>query len=176
MNILIKYLMEAIYAIDSKNGLAKNGTIPWHSKKDLTFFRNKTKNNVVVMGKKTFLSLPNGFLKDRLNIVLSTNPYTIKNDNNQVLKTNDISICFSLLQNKDTWRKTFPYLADDFIIFLIGGKQIYEEFIPLCNKIWVTEIKKDYDCDLTLDFDYSKQFSKEIVEEDEELRIIKYQK
>jgi dihydrofolate reductase len=34
--------MEAIYAIDSKNGLAKNGVIPWKSKKDMLFFMNKT--------------------------------------------------------------------------------------------------------------------------------------
>ena len=39
--------MEAIYAIDLKNGLSKGGIIPWKSKKDLKFFANKTKNNVV---------------------------------------------------------------------------------------------------------------------------------
>jgi dihydrofolate reductase len=50
--------MEAIYAIDLNNGLSKNGTIPWTCKKYMSFFMNKTKNNVVIMGKiLTFLYL-----------------------------------------------------------------------------------------------------------------------
>ena len=44
--------MEAIYAIDLKKGLSKDGVIPWKSKKDLKFFADKTKHNVVIMGKK----------------------------------------------------------------------------------------------------------------------------
>ena len=57
--------IEAIVAVDNKYGLAKNGNIPWKSKTDMTFFKNKTINNVVVMGTKTFLSLPKGApLKD----------------------------------------------------------------------------------------------------------------
>ena len=50
--------MEAIYAIDSKNGLSKDGIIPWNSKKDLKFFYDKTRYNVVFMGRKTYFSLP----------------------------------------------------------------------------------------------------------------------
>ena len=50
--------MESIYAIDSKNGLSKNGIIPWKSKTDMYFFMNKPKNNIVIMGKNTFFSLP----------------------------------------------------------------------------------------------------------------------
>jgi len=44
--------MEVIYAIDSMNGLSKKGVIHWKSKKDILFFINKTKNNIVIMGKK----------------------------------------------------------------------------------------------------------------------------
>ena len=68
--------MEAIYAIDLKNGLSKEGMIPWKSKKDMKFFMNKTKNNVVIMGKKTYFSLSEEHrpLKNRLNIVLTCNP------------------------------------------------------------------------------------------------------
>ena len=51
--------MEAIYAIDLKGGLSKNGVIPWKSKKDLKFFADKTKYNVVIMGKNAYFSLPN---------------------------------------------------------------------------------------------------------------------
>ena len=41
--------MEAIYAIDSKYGLSKEGNIPWKSKRDMIFFKNKTKYNIVIM-------------------------------------------------------------------------------------------------------------------------------
>ena len=56
---------------------------------------------------------------------------------------------------------------------------IYEQFIPLCEKVWVTQIKKDYSCDLFMDnpFSDSKQFKEpQIIEEDEELKIILYEK
>ena len=65
--------MESILAIDINNGLSKNGSIPWTSKKDMLFFYNQTKNNVVIMGKNTYFSIPKEKrpLKNRLNIVLT---------------------------------------------------------------------------------------------------------
>ena len=68
----------------------------------------------------------------------------------------------------------YPFLHKDFTIFFIGGKTIYEQFIPLCNKIWVTQIKCDYNCDLFIDYDYSKQFAVELYQEDDELKIVEY--
>lgn len=169
--------MEAIYAIDNKQGLAKDGKIPWRSKKDLKFFKDKTKNNVVIMGRNTFFSLPNGYLQERLNIIFTKNPNDINIKNNQfVIVTNTDSIHNLILQDRNKWKNDFPYLIDNFTIFFIGGKTIYDQYIPICNKIWVTEIKKDYDCDLFCHYDYSNKYSKEIIEEDDELRIIKYEK
>ena len=68
--------MEAILAIDSKNGISKNGVIPWKSKKDMSFFYNVTKRNVVIMGKNTYFSIPQEYrpLKNRLNIVYTSEP------------------------------------------------------------------------------------------------------
>ena len=63
-----------------------------------------------------------------------------------------------------------------FKIYIIGGKNIYEQFIPLCERVWVTRIKKDYSCDLFLDYDFSKQFKENIVDEDDELIIYEYMK
>ena len=69
--------MEAIYAIDINNGLSKDGAIPWKSKKDMTFFMNMTKYNIVIMGKNTYFSLPDNHrpLKNRLNVVLTHTPH-----------------------------------------------------------------------------------------------------
>ena len=60
--------VEAILAVDSVYGLAKNGKIPWKSKTDMMFFRNITIECVVIMGSKTLLSLPHSLpLKNRTN-------------------------------------------------------------------------------------------------------------
>jgi dihydrofolate reductase len=62
--------VEAILAVDAVNGLAKNEQIPWKSKTDLKFFKNKTLENFVVMGSKTLLSLPKSMpLKTELTLL-----------------------------------------------------------------------------------------------------------
>lgn len=174
--------MEAIYAVDLNDGLSKDGVIPWKSKKDLIFFYNKTKGHVVIMGRNTYFSLPEEVrpLKDRLNIVL-TSKYTDKNLLN--LQCNASNLIFTEFENiyggliryKTEIVKSHPYLEPDFKIFIIGGKKIYENFIPLCDKVWVTRIKKDYLCDQTFKYDYSEEFNEpEIIEDDDELQISLY--
>ena len=171
--------MEAIYAVDIKNGISKLGMIPWHSKKDLKFFMNTTKNNVVIMGKNTYFSLP-GLLKERLNIILTSNSSqlmtSISNLPSTHLVTNDDKIYKDILSNREKYLKAYPFLKHDFKIFIIGGKQIYQQFIPLCERVWVTQIKKDYYCDLFFEYDYSNEFNEELVDNDDELKIIKYEK
>jgi len=172
--------MEAIYAIDSKNGLSKNGTIPWKSKTDMLFFMNKTKNNIVIMGKNTFFSLPKEHrpLKNRLNIVLTSNPQLYEVDNikehSNVLFTNNNNIHQVILKNRSKYCETYTFLTSDFKIFFIGGKTIYEQYIPLCDTVWVTQIKCDYNCDLFIDYDYLTKFTVEFYKEDDELKIVEY--
>jgi dihydrofolate reductase len=174
--------MEAIYAIDFKNGLSKDGIIPWISKKDLKFFSNKTKTNVVIMGINTYLSIPERIrpLKNRLNIVLTSNPdkfLELDDGIKNVIFTNNDKIYNSILNNREIFQKKYSFLSRDFKIFIIGGKKIYEQFIPLCNKVWVTRIKKNYLCDLEFNYEYSKQFKEpQIIEEDDELEIYLYEK
>ena len=172
--------MEAIYAIDSKNGLSKEGIIPWKSKKDMKFFMNKTKTHVVIMGKKTYFSLSEEHrpLKNRLNIVLTSTPelYTFENVKNSenVIFTNNEKIHELILEDRERYCRLCPSLSRDFKIFFIGGKTVYEQFIPLCDKVWVTQIKGDYACDLFIDYDYSNEFKETVLEEDDELVITEY--
>lgn len=175
--------MEAILAVDINNGLSKNSLIPWKSKKDINFFFNKTKNNVVIMGKNTYFSLPeeNRPLKNRLNIVLTNNPNSFLLDDtiskyNNVIFTNDDEIYTSILIDREKYLLSYPSLNRDFKIYIIGGKQIYDKYISLCEKVWITQIKKDYSCDLVFEFKYKKQFKEEIYDEDSELKILKYEK
>lgn len=175
--------MEAILATDISGGISKNGLIPWKSKKDMSFFFNKTKNNVVIMGKTTYFSLPEQYrpLKDRLNIVLTKEPSVYLNDEkyNQISNlffTNDEKINEFIFSNREKYLIEYPFLSRDFKIYIIGGKQIYDKYIPLCESVWVTTIKKEYECDLFFSCDYQNLFKERKYFEDEELVIIHHEK
>ena len=174
--------MEAILATDINFGISKDVIIQWKSKKDMRFFFNKTKNNVVIMGKTTYFSLPQQFrpLKDRLNIVLTRNPYqytnNIESEYANIFFTNDGKINEFIENNREKTLESFPFLSSNFKIFIIGGKQIYEKFIPLCSTVWVTTIKKNYSCDLFFNYECKQQFKDELVEVDDELKIVEWKK
>jgi dihydrofolate reductase len=69
----------------------------------------------------------------------------------------------------------YPFLNTNFKIVIIGGKQIYENYFPLCKTVWVTRIKNNYQCDLVINYDFEKQFKENcICVEDKELIIVKY--
>ena len=171
--------IEAIVAVDQNYGLAKNGQIPWKSKTDMKFFKQKTINNIVIMGSKTLLSLPKGApLKDRLNIVL-TNKYLNENSSDQI---NDNLLYFNELEllaflqgpKKYIHENKYKYLNKDYTVFIIGGKQIYDMFCKFCSTIWITKIKADYNCDLIFSKEILDLFSVNISEfKDDELEIIK---
>ena len=176
--------MEAILAMDANNGLSKEGIIPWNSTKDLNFFYETTKNNVVIMGKNTYLSLPDKIrpLKNRLNIVLTSHPDiflnepSIKPKNSEVIFTNNDKIHSAILNYRERFCAMFPALNRNFKIFFIGGKKIYDQYIPLCDVVWVTRIKNSYSCDLTFEYDLETLFKETQYGEDDEIKISKFKK
>lgn len=173
--------METILAIDLHNGISKNGLIPWKSKKDMTHFYKKTTGNVVLMGRNTYFSIPEERrpLKNRLNIVLTREPHLYQDiSNSNVIFTDDDSIYLYFLQNSEKYKDVFPFLNENFKVFVIGGKQIYEKLIPLCDTIWLTQIKKDYNCDLFLKniYNFNNKMMVTEIENDDELVIYKYEK
>ena len=173
--------MEAILALDNKNGLSKESKLPWNCKKNINFFYKKTVNNVVIMGKNTYFSLSERVrpLKNRLIIVLTSNPNMYLEDNsthNNVLFTNNENIYNSILNNREKFKSYYPFLSRNFKIYIIGGKKVYDKFIPLCQSVWLSRIKNDYSCDLFLDYEFEKEFKEVQSGEDDEFKIIKYTK
>jgi dihydrofolate reductase len=173
--------MEAILALDSNNGLSKEGILPWKSLKDLQFLYKITKNNVVIMSKYTYLSLPDNIrpLRNRLNIVLTHHPNLFLEDStiikkSDILFTNNFNIHQVVLHNRENFCAFYPSLSRKFKIFFIGGKDIYDQYIPLCEAVWVTRIKKYYACDLTFEFDIKKQFKELSKEEDDDMEVTHY--
>ena len=133
-------MFSIIVCTDLKNGIGKNNTLPWKNKKDMKFFKEKTNFNIVIMGKNTYLSLPNGYLKDRVNIVISSCLF-LKNDKNIVVMSsldNALKYCSSNYNHKR--------------IFIIGGSMLYKEALIHKNLeyiYWNILLEKsDYDCDI----------------------------
>lgn len=180
---MAKFEIEAIVAVDSKNGIAKDGKIPWRSKTDMKFFKEKTSGSIIIMGSTTLLSLPNALpLSNRLNIVVTRTPskYTCYPKYSQLdnILFWDEETLFKFLNNHDINNQDLnkflikpeqePYKQ----IFVIGGQQIYNLLMPFCSSIWVTKIKSNYNCDLQMNCLSSiKTKESTIYCEDEELQI-----
>lgn len=170
-----------ILAQDQENGIAKDGNIPWHLPDDLKFFKKITLNHNIVMGRNTWNSLPIRPLPTRNNIVLTTSgklkPPTFLPNTNSNTKYNKIedfnvqirisveSLLEELYMNKI--RNNFYSNQNGYkkkIYFIIGGKQIYEEFLnnytQWVDGIIITQIEKNYNCDLKLKINWKEYFNK----------------
>ena len=171
--------VHAIAAYDIFNGIAKNGTIPWHIPEDMRFFKNVTSKNVVIMGRNTFASLNYEPLKDRLNIVITMSPEKLLKycDNySNVIFTDNKNIHLDIIRNSNEYANRYYFLNKHFKIFYIGGEQIYKKFIPICSTIWITKVKFDYDCDLffSTELDNNVEYKSNLITETPIYDIIKY--
>lgn len=127
-----------IAAVGRNLELGKNNDLIWHFKEDMKFFKDTTMGHTVVMGRKTFESLPKA-LPGRKNIVISSN------SEYQAQGATVVTSVEEALQ-----------IADNEEIFVIGGGKIYAEFLPYADKLYLTEI--DAEC---ADADtYFPQFNK----------------
>ena len=114
-----------IVAVDRKNAIGKGGKLPWHYSADMKFFRETTTGHAVVMGRKTWLTIGKP-LKDRLNIVLSRDSNIEPQDSLLVLTDVDSVISFNHSLTTD--------------LFVIGGAQVYQAFLPHIEKWIITEV------------------------------------
>jgi len=114
-----------IAAVDRKGAIGKGGKLPWHYPADMKFFRVTTTGHAVVMGRKTWLTIGKP-LKNRLNIVLSRDSSIEPQESLLVLTDVDSVISFNGSLTTD--------------LFVIGGAQIYEAFMPHIEKWIITEV------------------------------------
>ncbi len=135
-------MINLIVAISKNNIIGKNNSLPWYYPEDLKYFKKITTGKTVVMGRKTFESIINRNnkpLPNRVNVVL-TRDSGYKFDGAIII--NDLNKFLD--NNKD----------ED--IFIIGGKQIFDESMHYVDRFYITHIDKDYDGDTSLSIDYSK--------------------
>ncbi len=152
-----------IAAIGKNNELGKNNDLIFHIKEDMKFFRKKTDGHKIVMGHKTWNSLP-GKLKNRENIVISRHdfpgPDKIVHDFEKFVE-----------ENKDS----------DEEINIIGGGTIYHQFLPFAKILYLTEVDKADSTATTFfpEFDkseYDKEIIKKGAEDDLTYTFAKYTK
>jgi dihydrofolate reductase len=126
--------MNIIVAADKNWAIGYNNKLLVSIPSDMKFFRQTTTGKVVVMGRKTLESFPNGMpLKNRTNIILTTNlEYKVK----------DAIIVHSL---KELLIELKNYNTDD--IYVIGGDSIYQQLLPYCDTALITKIDHSFQAD-----------------------------
>lgn len=125
-------MISAIVAVDNNWGIGFNGNLLEHIPEDLRYFKEITENNWIVMGRKTWDSLPKKPLPNRPHLVITNNPMSYE-DMDEVLfaKVGQAKLIMNTQKGID--------------FFVIGGGQIYEKLLPMCNRVYVTKIFKDHD-------------------------------
>lgn len=123
-------MISAIVAVDNNWGIGFNGDLLEHIPEDLKYFKQLTENHVVVMGRKTWDSLPKKPLKDRFNVVITSQERHF-GEMTAFIPFGEAVSRMTHLGSDDEW-------------FIIGGGQIYKELLPFCDRIYVTKIFKDH--------------------------------
>jgi dihydrofolate reductase len=125
--------MKAILAVDAKNGIGKNGTLPWpHNKEDFAWFKQHTLGHKIVMGRGTWddPSFPKP-LRNRLNVVVSSRFIDVP-DVITVASIND------------------PFIEDAIVI---GGSKLVTSLKDRIDLIYLTRFKDEFDCDTFIDIE-----------------------
>jgi dihydrofolate reductase len=148
-----------IAAISQNNVIGKNGTIPWHYKEDMEHFKHMTAGSIIIMGRKTWESLPKKPLSGRENIVISSSKERLGNWTFSSLSSALEAIAYKkdfayqMVEeaiNTDYYDSYSIKEASSFVsmdINLIGGYRIYEEGMKYADEICLTLIPEYIDED-----------------------------
>lgn len=121
----------------SKNrAIGKDGDLPWKIPEDLKFFKKMTNGKIMIMGRKTFESLP-GQLPNRLHIVISRAGF--------IADEEDVVFVRSIDEALKVAKKNIPKYPEE--VFIVGGAQIYDQMMPLTHKIYLTLIDAEFEGD-----------------------------
>lgn len=136
--------MITMIAATDKNGLiGNNGKLPWNIPEDMNFFKKITTNNIVVMGRKTYISIGQP-LKNRVNVIISTSVAENFNREKPIQEYNsDVIVLNSFDQIKDLYFTT-NHSKD---IFIIGGRSIYKQSLDqaIPEKLLISRIEEEFE-------------------------------
>jgi dihydrofolate reductase len=156
--------MKAIAAMSLNRVIGSGGQIPWHLPEDFKWFKRLTTGGIVLMGRKTFLSLPKP-LPNRTNVVFTRGPRMLARDAEFVsrcgvkpvvghwtarLRRGPAQLGFEKIAQCEVWlvRSVGRFLAalkkyrPQREVFVIGGAQIYDQMLPLCSDLYLTVVPR----------------------------------
>ena len=121
--------MLTLIAARARNGaIGKDGTLPWHIPEDLKFFKRETLGGAIIMGRRTWESLPFRPLKDRLNLVV----------------TSTLDLPGHAMPDLDT-AIAAARAAGYARIYGIGGERVFHDLLPRADRLLITEVDVDID-------------------------------
>src|SRR5690554_1151082 len=124
-------MLSLMVATTKEGVIGKEGTLIWRIPTDLRYFKEKTMGKKMIMGRKTFESLP-GMLPGRQHIVLT--------------RRKDYEVPEGVMLIHD-FSEVDPYMESEEEVFLIGGGEIFRHFLPLCERLYITWVKEDFEGD-----------------------------
>lgn len=125
-------MISIIVAVSEDWGIGKNNELLWNISEDLKRFKSLTTGNTIIMGKKTWESLPRRPLPGRRNIVLT--------DNTKEIIEGAVT-CYSI---EDAVSKC----SREEEVFIIGGGSIYRQFMPVADKLYITHVRSKAPADI----------------------------
>jgi dihydrofolate reductase len=126
-----------IVAIAQNNAIGKDNQLLWHIPADLKRFKKLTTGHTIVMGKRTFYSLPIRPLPNRRSIVITD------------IAGEEIEGCTMAYSIEEAIEKMDSEKEN----FIIGGGMVYKQFLPLAQQLYLTIVQKDFDADTFLEID-----------------------
>ncbi len=135
-----------IVAIDENNAIGKDNQLLWYIPDDLKRFKRLTTGHPVIMGKKTYESLPVKPLPNRMNIVLTDIPGE---------KIENCTMAYSI-------EEAISHCPDGEECFVMGGGMVYRQFLEIADRLYITFVHKEFDADTFFpEIDFSKWILKE---------------
>ncbi len=123
--------MNLIVAIAQNYAIGNGNDLLWHLSADLKRFKALTTGHSVIMGRKTFESLPIRPLPNRKNIIITRSENSL----------------FEGCETAHTLEEALQLCADDSDAFVMGGGEIYRQFLPIVDTLYITWVYRDFEAD-----------------------------
>ncbi|MGL5786460.1 MAG: dihydrofolate reductase [Bacteroidales bacterium] len=130
-----------IAAVADNGAIGKNNDLIWRLPNDLKRFKQLTDGHTIVMGRRTFESLPKGALPNRKNVVMTSMPEAIGTS---------AFVCTS-------WEEMLDLTEKDPEVFIIGGASVYRDALEIANRMYLTRVHGEFDADVFFpEIDYNE--------------------
>lgn len=128
-------IVSHLAAMSRNRVIGVENRLPWNIPEDMKFYRDKTLGHILIMGRKTFDSMPSGAHKKRMNLVITRSPEKFQNHENVIY----VATLAEALRHA---RELVPHYHEE--VFVVGGGEIYAQSLPFVDRIYLTRIDADY--------------------------------